>query len=125
MAAGVDRATLCKPSDAPDVDRMIQTLEAHGLRGESHFKSTWDTRGIKSALKENGLSATDYDVKTLSIGLSRTKADAPVREILEKKMGQHIEAFMNESAKPEVSESLVDVSADLEHSDEQPGLKLA
>lgn|GEM_PF-3798983 len=125
MAAGVDRATLCKPSDAPDVDRMIQTLEEHGLRGDSHFKPTWDTRAIKSALKENGLKATDYDVKTLSIGLSRTKADAPVREILEKKMGQHIEAFMNESAKPEVSESLVDVSADLEHSDEQPGLKLA
>jgi len=129
-AKGVDRAALCKASDVPDVDRMVQTLVAHDLLGDMHYKPSLDTRAIKKHLKEQDISASKFEDNAFRIGLSRAKEDLPVRELLEKKMTTHIDQFMSEAAESQPRESTVEapvdeLDLDAESYGEQAGLKLA
>ena len=125
ISAGVDRKTLCTATDTPDTDRMIQTLKSNGLLGDSQFKVKWDDRAIKSALKEHKIDIAKFDGLNLRMGLSRKKEDLPVRELLEKKMSQHIDDFMNEPKDLQQSVSLVDTNNEVGQEDEQDSLKLA
>lgn len=91
---GVDRKEIQKPSSKPNVEAMIQTLEAHGLLSETHYVSEWDTRKLKAALKEHEIPVKEFESKSFRIGLTTKKADLPIREALEEKMASHISEFM-------------------------------
>ena len=94
IAKGVDRDTLCNRSKTPDAERMMQTLDSHGLLTDAHFKTDWNQRAIKSALKENGLSEKDFEERKFRIGVTQKKADQTIKEVLESQMAAHIGEFM-------------------------------
>lgn len=93
LAKGVAASSISKGGGTANVDRMVQTLENHGLLSDSHYATDWDTRAIKRAMKEQGLSEEDYQNRSVRLGLSNKKADQPVREILEKRMDSHLRTF--------------------------------
>ncbi|WP_175618672.1 YqaJ viral recombinase family protein [Marinobacter lutaoensis] len=93
LMKGVDPQTITKTRGRADVERMIQTLESHGLLTDAHFQTDWDTRAVQAALKEHGLRMEDYKTQNVRIGLSQKSADQPVIATLSKKMANHIESF--------------------------------
>lgn len=123
---GVDRADLQKPSSKPDVDAMIQTLEAHGLLADTHYVSEWDTRKLKAALKEHDIPVKEFESKNFRIGLTTKKADLPVREALEEKMISHISGFMKSVAeeRPEPTQATPELELD-DLDDDSLSMKLA
>lgn len=125
IAAGVDREKLAKPSDTPDPQAMLRTLEAHGLLSDSHYKASWDSRAVKAQLKEQGFSESEFKDQTLRIALTRKKADQPVKDLLEAEMQKHIEGFQVGQGSQTPTDGDSDLDLIDQNDDEQPGLKLA
>lgn len=124
LSKGVPESSIRKGKGPANSDRMMQTLENHGLLSDAHFESDWDTRAVKAALKGKGLNTEDFDRSTVRLSLSKKQDDAPVLELLESKMLSHISNFAQVTA-PHNGAQDPGASLDDESSDMDDNLKLA
>lgn len=90
---GVDKDSLQKPTEKPNPEAMIRTLEEHGLLSPAHFLKDYDQKLVKASLKKLGISEAEFAVKTLRMGISTKKSDAEVRMLLESEMENYIGEF--------------------------------
>lgn len=93
IVKGATKESLQKASEKPNPEAMMRTLEAHGLLSPAHFLKDYDPKLVKAALKELGISESDFAVKTVRMGISTKKSDAEVRMLLEAEMESYIADF--------------------------------
>lgn len=133
LAAGVKRETIAGKSKTLDTDAALLVLENNGLLDETLFKPSWDARKIKKALKEQGMDSSQFEGTRFRAGISTKKADKPVKELLEAKMGNHIQSFSPSAPAPVATQNSDDEPAfdafegmddDDLYDDEQAELKL-
>jgi hypothetical protein len=118
LAKGVDRGQISKPSETLDTEAATQTLRNHGLLGPQVMTETWDTRKVKAALKEAEIEVSQFEERSFRIGMSTTKADAPIKQKLQEKMSDHIRQF-GESGQPKpVSHAHIDLFSQNDGADE-------
>ncbi|KXS55567.1 MAG: hypothetical protein AWU57_16 [Marinobacter sp. T13-3] len=118
---GVSRADLQKPSDTLDTDAAMQVLKNNGLLDDSLFKPSWDTKSVKAALKQHGISATEFEEQTFRAGVSTKKADQPQRQQLEDAIKDHIAGWGKQQpadkadlTQPDAPDNLGDALNDME-----------